>query len=144
MTDDAKGSGGDVARVETTRSGPFTFQLGVASQEVETLLLRVGDAHDRFRGSPLSQVADRLEKEVVVSSIFGTNNIEGGSLSEHEPQLALEFDPAKVRDIEQRRAVNLKTAYDLYREAAADKAAVEHGIHSPRSRGHHRSASAHL
>src|SRR3569623_1235697 len=108
-------------RIETARSGPFTFQLGLALPELETLLLRVGDAHERFRSSPLSQVASRLEKEVVVSSIFGTNSIEGGTLSEHETQLALELDPAKVRDIEQRRAINLKAAYDLSRDAAAGK-----------------------
>src|SRR3569833_2228636 len=108
-------------RSDTARSGPFTFQLGLALPELETLLLRVGDAHERFRSSPLSQVASRLEKEVVVSSIFGTNSIEGGTLSEHETQLALELDPAKVRDIEQRRAINLKAAYDLSRDAAAGK-----------------------
>jgi hypothetical protein len=68
----------------------------------------VGDAHARFRSSPLSQVAGRLEKEVVISSIFGTNSIEGGALSENETQLALELNPAQVQDIEQRRAVNLK------------------------------------
>lgn len=108
-------------RIETARSGPFTLQLGVDMHELETLLIRVGDAHHRFRKSPLSQVANRLEKEVVVSSIFSTNSIEGGTLSEQETQLALELDPAKVRDIEQRRAVNLKTAYDLSRAAAATK-----------------------
>jgi Fic family protein len=109
-------------RVETARFGPFSFQLGVAAPEVETLLLRIGDAHARFRGAPLSQVANRLEKEVVVSSIFGTNSIEGGTLNEQETQLALELDPASVRDTEQRRAVNLKAAYEISREAATTHA----------------------
>lgn len=121
MTSDIQAREATTRRIETARSGPFTFQLGLAPPELETLLLRVGDAHERFRASPLSQVASRLEKEVVVSSIFGTNSIEGGMLSEHETQLALELDPAKVRDSEQRRAVNLKAAYDLSRDAAAGK-----------------------
>ena len=66
---------------------------------------RVGDAHQRLRGSPLAQVANRLEKEVVVSSIFGTNSIEGGTLSEEETQLALDLDPAQVQDVEQRMLI---------------------------------------
>lgn len=121
ITDNRAAPDNRAYRVDTARFGSFVFQIGIASQEVETLLLRIGDAHARFRGSPLSQVADRLEKEVVVSSIFGTNSIEGGTLSEQETQLALELDPAKVRDIEQRRALNLKSVYNLSREAAADK-----------------------
>ena len=107
-------------RIETERFGPFVFQLGTDFSSVEALLLRVSDAHDRFRGSPLAQVANRLEREVVVTSIFGTNSIEGGTLSEEETQLALDLDPAKVQDVEQRRAINLKAAYDISRQAAAD------------------------
>lgn len=49
---------------------------------------RVKDAHDRFIALPLSQVANRLEHEVVVSSIFGANTIEGGTLSEEETEVA--------------------------------------------------------
>ena len=96
----------------TARSGPFTFQIGAKAAALEVLFLRVTDAHQRFRTSPLSQVANRLEKEVVVSSIFGTNSIEGGTLTEEETAKAIEQDPATVKDIERRRAVNLKTAYD--------------------------------
>lgn len=105
---------------ETSRFGPFTFQVGVESSLIEALYLRVTDAHKRLHGSPLSHVANRLEKEVVVSSIFGTNSIEGGTLSEEETQLALELDPEKIQDIEQRRATNLKVAYDLSRDVASD------------------------
>lgn len=108
-------------RVETARFGPFTFQVGVDPRVVEALCLRVADAHARFKGSPLSHVANRLEKEVVVSSIFGTNSIEGGTLSEEETQLVLELDPERVQGVEQMRAVNLKTAYDLSRQVAASR-----------------------
>ncbi len=117
MTQDIKEC---LLRVETSRFGPFTFQLGIEPIAVEALYLRVTDAFKRLQGSPLSHVANRLEKEVVVSSIFGTNSIEGGTLSEQETQLALELEPDKVQDVEQRRATNLKNAYDLSREAASD------------------------
>jgi Fic family protein len=107
-------------RVETARFGPMTFQVGVDSQALEVPLLRVSDAHERFRESPLSQVASRLQREVVVSSIFGTNSIEGGTLSEQETQLALELGPARVQGAEQQRALNLNAAYEISREAASD------------------------
>lgn len=106
-------------RVDTARSGPFTFQVGVDAAAVETLLLRISDAHQRFRGSPLAQVADRVEKEVVVSSIFGTNSIEGGTLTEEETLQAVDLSPVAVQDIEQRRARNLSAAYKLSQQAAA-------------------------
>lgn len=106
-------------RVDTARNGPFTFQVGIDSAAVETLLLRIRDAHQRFKGSPLAQVANRLEKEVVVSSIFGTNSIEGGTLSEEETRQAVDLPPAAVQGIEQRRARNLSEAYKLSQQAAA-------------------------
>lgn len=105
-------------RVETDRFGPFTFQLGVDMAALESLLLRVDDAHKRFKSSPLSQVASRLDREVVVSSIFGTNSIEGGTLTVEETDEALDLTPAQVQDIEQRRAVNLKNAYGLALQVA--------------------------
>ena len=71
-------------RVETGRFGPFVFELGLDLDLIERELQRVEDAHERFIASPLSQVANQLEREVVVSSVFGTNTIEGGTLSEDE------------------------------------------------------------
>jgi len=105
-------------RVETDRFGPFIFQAGIESRQIELLLQRVEDAHDRFVASPLAQVANQLEREVVVSSVFGTNTIEGGTLSEDETARALALDPAQVKEVEQRRAVNIKAAYDLSQRAA--------------------------
>ncbi|MDQ1277976.1 MAG: hypothetical protein QG555_1018 [Thermodesulfobacteriota bacterium] len=105
-------------RVETSRFGPFTFQVGVDEREVEMLLQRVADAQVRFLSSPLSQVANRLEQEVLVSSIFSTNTIEGGTLTEEETKDALALDPAQVQAKEQLRAVNIKTAYDLAQKTA--------------------------
>jgi Fic family protein len=105
--------------IETARFGPFVFQVGVDPAAVETAVLRVSDAHLRFKGSPLSQVAGQLEREVVVTSVFGTNSIEGGTLSEAETQLALDLDPSQVQDIERRRVLNIKAAYDLASRAVA-------------------------
>jgi Fic family protein len=107
-------------RVETERFGPFTFQLGVDAEALVVPLQRVADAHELFVKTPLNQVASRLGKEVVVSSVFGTNTIEGGKLTEDETASALDIDPALVQEVEQRRAVNIKAAYDLSRTVAAE------------------------
>ncbi|MCZ7655321.1 MAG: hypothetical protein M5R42_15175 [Rhodocyclaceae bacterium] len=63
-------------RVETDRFGPFTFQVGVDLEDLAVPLQRWRDAHELFIKTPLNQVASQLEKEVVVSSVFGTNTIE--------------------------------------------------------------------
>jgi|PlaIllAssembly_1097288.scaffolds.fasta_scaffold05184_3 Fic family protein len=121
--------------VETARFGPFTFRVGVETPSIETLFLRVSDAHRRLQGSPLAQVASRLEREIVATSIFGTNSIEGGTLSEEETQLTLDLDPSGVQDTERRRVINIKAAYDFARAAVAapdwdlDRFFIQH-VHS--------------
>lgn len=105
-------------RIDTGRFGPFVFAVGIDCAQAGQALQRVGDAHERFIASPLSQVTNQLEREVVVSSVFGTNTIEGGTLSEDETAAALALDPAHVKETEQRRAVNIKAAYDLSKQAA--------------------------
>ena len=106
-------------RVETARFGPFTFQVGVDPNELTLPLQRVEDAHQRFIASPLSQVANQLEREVVASSVFGTNTIEGGTLTEEETATALRLTPDAVREVEQRRVMNIKAAYDHALQAAS-------------------------
>jgi Fic family protein len=118
ITGDKILSGDLMKRVETSRFGPFTFQVGVDDREAAMLLQRVADAQERFLSSPLSQVANRLEQEVLVSSIFSTNSIEGGTLTEEETKDALALDPAQVQAEEQRRAVNIKAAYDIAQKSA--------------------------
>lgn len=98
-------------RVKTDRFGSFEYAIGLDSQHILLALLRVEDAHERFIASPLSQVANQLEREVVVSTVFGSNTIEGGALSESETEAALQLDPQQVKEIEQRRAINIKAAY---------------------------------
>jgi Fic family protein len=107
-----------VIRVETSRFGPFAFQIGIDPHEAAMPLQRVTDAQARFMSSPLSQVAKRLEQEVLVSSIFSTNSIEGGTLTEEETRDALDLDPAKVEEEEQRRAVNIRSAYEIAQRSA--------------------------
>ncbi|MBP9012189.1 MAG: Fic family protein [Smithella sp.] len=105
-------------RIETVRFGFFSFQIGVDSDKVSMPLQRVADAQKRFLSSPLSQVAERLEQEVLVSSIFSTNTIEGGTLTEEETKEAINIDPERVKAEEQRRAVNIKTAYEIAEKSA--------------------------
>lgn len=108
-------------RIETARFGPFTFRAGVDDKTIHTVILRVRDAHARFVSSPLAQVASRLEREVLVTSIFGTNTIEGGELSEEETGAVLDVDPQKVQAIQQRRVVNIRTAYEFAQREASSK-----------------------
>ena len=105
-------------RIETARFGLFTFQMGIDAGKVSMTLQRVTDAQKRFLSSPLSQVAKRLEQEVLVSSIFSTNTIEGGTLTEEETGEAITIDPERVKAEEQRRAVNIKTAYEIAEKSA--------------------------
>lgn len=108
-------------RVETARSGPFTFQLGVALDTVTPLLERVEDVHELFKASPLATVANSLEKAILASSIYGTNTIEGGQLSERETAEVLEMDPSQLKEEEARRVANMKRAYDIANEASKAK-----------------------
>ncbi|WP_246262266.1 Fic family protein [Aromatoleum evansii] len=70
----------------------------------------------------MAQVANKLEREVIASSIYGTNTIEGGALTEDETRAAMDLDPAQVQEIEQRRVLNIKAAYTRARQAALDPA----------------------
>lgn len=105
-------------RVETDRFGPFSFEVGVEPARIELALLRAEDAYEHFMESPLSQVANQLEREVVVTSVFGTNTIEGGALSEDETARVLSLDPRQIKEVEQRRAVNIKAAYDVSQQVS--------------------------
>lgn len=110
-------------RVETYRSGFFVFQAGVDIAALQPLLDRVQDAQDRFRKVPvLPDVAEELEREVLASSVFGTNTIEGLTLSEEETArvLASNLDPASVGESQHRAVLNMKAAYKLMQQAATE------------------------
>lgn len=106
-------------KVETQRFGPFVFQIGVDMDALAVPILRFTDAYERFTASPLSQVANKLEQEVLVQSVFGTNTIEGGTLSEDETAEALMLAPGEIAEVEQRRAMNIKMAYEFAQNAAS-------------------------
>lgn len=108
-------------RVETSRFGPFLFQMGFDPTEIHLIFQRVLDAQERFKKLPLSEVAVTLEKEVIVSSVYGTNTIEGGTLTKEETERILNLPPEAASKEEERRAINIKAAYDLALGAAQDK-----------------------
>ena len=105
----------NIKRIETFRSGIFTFQIGVDMAQLQPLLQRVEDAHARFASVPiLPDVATRLEREVVVSSVFGTNTIEGGTLTEEETAAvidAADVDPQGAKEEKEKRVLNIRRAY---------------------------------
>ncbi len=115
---DVIGDNNGVMRVETQRHGPFVFTPALSREALSALLLRVSDAQQRFRSTPLHSVANQLEREVAVRSVFGTNTIEGGELNEEETAQAMDLDPAQVQREQQRRVLNIKLAYDKAKETA--------------------------
>jgi Fic family protein len=107
-------------KAETFRSGHFTFQVGLDFQLIQPLLDRVSDAHERFRKVPiLPDLASRLERESVVSSVFGTNTIEGGTLTEEQTQTIIESgsDPKDEKEL---RVTNIKKAYEFAESLASN------------------------
>lgn len=107
-------------RVETDRFGPFTFQVGADLQALAVFTTRVDDAWRMFSSSPLAQVANQLQREVLVQSVFGTNTIEGAELSEEETGIVLDLDPARVQAEQEIRIRNIKAAYELAITASED------------------------
>lgn len=100
-------------RVELPRSGVFKFQAGVNRAALQPLVDRTEDAHRRFLSVPiLHEVANRIEREVVVSSVYGTNTIEAGTLTEEETAAVL-ADPKRAKEEKDLRVVNIKHAYDI-------------------------------
>lgn len=106
--------------LETERFGPFTFQVGASLETLKPLATRVDDAWRMFSASPLAQVANQLQREVLVQSVFGTNTIEGANLTEEETGRALDLDPERVQAEQDIRVRNIKVAYDLAVEASED------------------------
>ena len=103
-----------VTEVMTHRSGMFVFQPGIDMEKLQPTLDRVLDAHERFTDIPtIPDVVSKLVDIVLVSSIHGTDTIEGGSLSEDETKRILGSDLEKAKEQREQRVVNLKKAYEL-------------------------------
>jgi len=110
-----------VVKIETHRSGPFQFQVGLDMGKVQPLLDRVTDAQQRFRSMPiLPDVATSLEREVLVSSVYGTNTIEAATLTEEETAAALDLSQEEAKAEQQRRVSNIRDAYKLAEKFALD------------------------
>ena len=56
-----------------------------------------------------------------MSSVFGTNTIEGGTLTEEETEAALSLSPEQIQNMEQQRAYNLKQAYDFIKQVSVEE-----------------------
>jgi Fic family protein len=102
-----------IHRIETDRFGPFQFQMGLDAGTLQLAFVRVEDAHRRFIASPLSAVANQLEREVLVQSVHGTNTIEGAELSESQTEAVLDLPPEQIAKDNEIRVRNIKSAYDL-------------------------------
>ena len=92
----------------------FVFQIGIDRSRLDVLAQRVTEAFRRFQSMPIvAGVANELEEIMLVSSIHGTNKVEGGLLSEAEVKQIIEHDASVISsDNEKRRVLNLKNAYD--------------------------------
>ena len=98
----------------THRSGKFVFQPGIDMEKLQPTLDRVLDAHERFTDIPaIPDGVSQLVDIVFVSSIHGTDTIEGGSLSEDETKKILDSDLEKAKEQREQRVVNLKKAYEF-------------------------------
>lgn len=104
----------DLLRVENHRSGIFKFQAGINTAALQPLLDKIEEAHRRISGMPvLPDVAIKLEREILVDSVYGTNAIENGELTEEETAAALDAPPEQAREESTLRVVNIRKAYDI-------------------------------
>jgi len=98
--------------VETRRSGIFTFQTGLDLVRLQPLVDKVNYGHRLFSSlSLLPDIAAKLERETLLSSIHGTDTIEGGTLTEDEVLQVIESAPEITQEEHKRRISNLTQAY---------------------------------
>lgn len=114
--------------IETNRYGPFTFQTGIDVQSLQPLLDKINYAQRLFSSMPmLPEIAAQLEKESLLSSIHGTNTIEGGTLSETEIAQVIEQTPEFGLEEHKQRIINLSNAY-RYAEQYAVTSSDQNGL----------------
>jgi Fic family protein len=108
-------------KVETNRSGRFVFQGGIELEHIQPLIDKVNYGYRLFSSLPiLPDIAIQLEKESLLSSIHGTDTIEGGTLSEDEILLVIESTQETTQEEHERRISNLAQAYQ-FAESEAEK-----------------------
>lgn len=109
---------------EVCRPGKaFIFQIGIDLPRLNPLLQRVKEAYARFSSLPLAaNIASALEDIVLVSSIHGTNSIEGGLLTEAEVKNIIDSKNNFTSGEEQKkRILNLKAAYSYAEHLIEEK-----------------------
>lgn len=100
-------------RIDTHRSGPFTFEVGVDMNEVDFLLTRVEDAYDRFYAAPFfNELIDELESLSLVSAVHSTNTIEGATFTIKETAETMKLTADQIQNEQQQRIINLQEAYN--------------------------------
>lgn len=105
--------------VETHRSGVFTFQVGLDLTRLQPLIDKINYGHRLFSSLPLlPDIASQLEKETLLSSIHGTDTIEGGTLTEDEILQVIESIPEITQEEHKCRISNLAQAYRFAEIAA--------------------------
>jgi Fic family protein len=98
--------------IETHRSGIFTFQMGLDLARLQPLIDKVNYGHRLFSSLPLlPDIAAKLERETLLSSIHGTDTIEGGTLTEDEILQVIESALEITQEEHKRRISNLTQAY---------------------------------
>ncbi len=101
-------------KIETHRSGRFVFQAGIELERIQPLIDKVNYGYRLFSSLPiLPDIAIQLEKESLLSSIHGTDTIEGGTLSEDEILLVIESTQETTQEEHERRIGNLAQAYQF-------------------------------
>jgi len=103
-----------VLRVQTHRSGPMVFQIGLDLDALEHFRVLAEHAYARFASMPkIPDITRQFEKLVLVTSIHSTDTIEGGDLTEKETSEILEVAPVTALKEADQRVINLKAAYQL-------------------------------
>lgn len=113
-------------KIETNRSGIFIFQVGVDLSGIQPLIDKVNYGHRLFSSLPiLPEIAAQLEKETLLSSIHGTDTIEGGTLSEDEILQVIESTEEAIPEEHKLRISNLAQAYQFAETEALKSIAAE-------------------
>ncbi|MGZ4978540.1 MAG: Fic family protein [Methylobacter sp.] len=111
-------------KIETNRSGIFTFQVATDLERIQPLIDKINYGHRLFSSLPLlPEIAAQLEKETLVTSIHGTDTIEGGTLTENEIAQVIESTPETTQEEHKQRISNLSSAYHYVDKTARQSSA---------------------
>lgn len=110
-----------ILTVETHRSSIFTFQTVLNPTQLQPLIDKANYGHRLFSSLPLlPDIAAKLEKETLLSSIHGTDTIEGDTLTEDEILQVIESTPEITKEEHKCRISNLSRAYRFAENTAIE------------------------